>query len=217
MTRILNIFFFGLAILFFTVLAITMYRSLRYVNENQPYVRYQQKIAAEEAEQATTERSPFNTSETEIPEIDFAAIDSLLNDDDELDSLLQLTDEPSPPADTSTTLRTNVKPEPEIAVASVPPVAAPAVPKKQARPATVAPRPSSVRNNYFIAVGAFKDNANAKYVYNRLKKQGHKNVKRIKNNTFTLIRMDGYASKSLAEVDLTKVRKEFKEAYIRKK
>lgn len=251
MIRLLNILFLGLAVLFFAVLALAMYKSVRYVNENQPYILSQKESTAKSSSNREDSFSfPLSGNDTtamedELPEIDFAAIDSLLDDDEELDSLIRLTDdggqmkegeqqktdnekdiiasnqtnkketkdegqkdEEATATEKKDTKVLNEKPKndtKEIAKAKTPT-------KRKATPTSY-----SQRGNYYIAVGAFKDRSNANLVQGQLKKLGFKNIKRIKNNNFTLIRLQGYPKKSSAQGDLTKVRKFYKEAYIRKK
>ena len=232
MIRLLNILFFGLAILFFTVLALAMYQSVRYVNENQPFILSQKKstttLSADKGNSISFPLSENDSTATqdELPEIDFAAIDSLLDDDRELDSLIQLTDttensitpnkntkqlakdEEIVEAEKKDTKTLNKKPENETKTIAETTSST----KSKATPSSY-----NQSGKYYIAVGAFKDRRNANVVQSQLKKLGFKNIKRIKNNNFTLIRLQGYPKKSSAGRDLTKVRKYYKEAYIRKR
>jgi len=231
MIRLLNFLFFGLAILFFTVLALAMYQSVRYVNENQPFILSQKEsttaLSTDKEDSISFPLSENDTTATEndLPEIDFAAIDSLLDDEEELDSLIQLTDttensiapnkhtkhltkdEDAIQAEKKDTKTLNQKPENETKTIAE---------TTSSTKSKATPTSYNQRGRYYIAVGAFKDRNNANVVQAQLKKLGFKNIKRIKNNKFTLIRLQGYPKKSSATGDLTKVRKYYKEAYVRK-
>ena len=233
MIRLLNLLFFGLAILFFAVLGIGMCESIKYVNNNSPFDEYEQSLAAGESTPATSpedfeENIPVDTDSVEnnnalsdtLSDIDMVAIDSLLDDDKELDALLSQVE------DSDTTSPDSIIENVEVGATPSPqfqPIAEATSKKEVPSKKTSIPKREEVPKNYnrngryVIAVGTFRERANARDVLKELNRLGFDNIgeKRNNNTNFTSITLTGYSSRASASRDLTKVKRSFKEAYIR--